>query len=801
MDAFERGFGAMQNLVMAMSAAVQNDINEADTRYRVIDGLLREVLMWQDIEVHNELHSEVGYLDYCVGSPGSQFVLEAKRVGLGFELPVGLSSSVVSIPSISNGAAGKELRSALQQAARYAQERGIPIAVAFNGHQLVVFMASRTDGLPPLEGRALVFATPQSMIDEFLVLWNNLSPRGLQERTIYQTLQSTVPLPPDPLALRLNGYPGNQRRNDLQTGLQILGDLFLGDLDELQELQEDFLRECYASSGALSQYAEVSKQILANRYDLLDDLGLPTVQDAVDRKGVTKGFTTDVLQAAMSNRPVILLGDVGSGKSTFIERLIYVDAKDVLGESICIYVDLGASSALKSLSEHVLETAVSQLREDHGTNVLSLTFAEDALRSDLRLFDESPLGSQRLSNESAYHDSRVRFIQDAVNDKSNYLRKAFEWIRKSWHRQIVIFLDNVDQRSADDQNEVFLIANELAQTWPATVFVTLRPETFYNSEREGAISGYHPRVFTISPPRTDVMLKLRVQFALKQLQSAGRLGSFPEGVKVNSDSLELFLNMLEKNFGKNEQLMRLVDNLAGGNMRIALQYVTDFIGSGHIDTEKIIDKQRRFGYYTIPVHEFLRSIMFGDNRYYDPDSSPIPNLFRITRRDPKEHFLLPMCLAFVQKTGDLDTEHGYVSSQQLFAHLQSLGFDPTQVTEALEYAIRFRLLDATRRYGKRADEEVFRITTVGAYAYKSLPDKFTYFDAIAVDVSVLDEDVRRSLRDVVTLIERVERVELLVGYLNAQWAKVPAGSAWDWGAAHQSLLRDLRQVRDRAKNS
>jgi hypothetical protein len=616
----------------------------------------------------------------------------------------------------------------------------------------------------------------------------------MQARTLHQTLQATVPLPPDSLSFRLQNYPGSQRRNDLQTGLQILSDLFLGDLEDLKDLQDDFLRECYANSGALSQYAEVSRQILASRYDLLADLGTATVQEAVGKRGISKGFTTDVAQAALSNRPVILLGDVGAGKSTFIERLIHVDAKEVLGESVSIYVDFGASSTLKSLSDHVLDACVQQLRSGYGTNILSLDFAETALRADLRLFEESPEGFLKEIDSNAYNLARIRFVQEQISDRSDYLRKAFEWIRKSWRRQIVIFLDNIDQRSAADQNEVFLIANELAQNWPATVFVTLRPETFYNSEREGAISGYHPRVFTIAPPRTEVMIKLRVEFALKQLRSSDQLKTLPQGIAIDSESLELFLEVLRDNFRHNDALIRLVDNLAGGNMRLALEFVTEFVGSGHINTEKIIDVQRRTGRYTIPIHEFLRSLMFGDHRYYDPDSSAVPNLFRITRRDAREHFLLPIMLGYVQKAGDLDTEHGYVSSQDVYAFLQNMAFDPAQIADALEYALRFRLLDATRRYGRRANEEVFRITTVGAYCYKSLLDKFTYIDAISVDLAVLDDEARAGILDTHTLTERVERATLVRRYLDNAWESVPDGSTWEWPTASATLRADIDRV-------
>lgn len=798
MENFDQAYLAMGELVPVIERARSEDVNEADTRFRVINTLITEVLQWPASAVQNELHTESGYMDYCVGSAGAQFVLEAKRVGVEFELPHSTSSSVVSIPALISGSAvGKNVQKALEQASRYAQERGVPIACAFNGHQLIVFFASRTDGLAPLKGRGLVFASADALLNDMLILWNNLSPDGVANRVLHQTLQSSVPFPPDPLALRLHDYPGSQRRNDLQTGLQILSDLFLGDLEDLETLQEEFLRECYASSGALSQYAEVSKQILATRYELLSEVGGASVQEASNRKGVSPGFTADVMQAALSNRPVILLGDVGAGKSTFIERLIHVDAKEVLGESISLYVDFGASSTLKSLSEHVLDACVDQLHTKYETNIMGLKFAENALKNELRLFDESPEGSLKSIDQVAYQTARIKFLQGEMADRSNYLRRAFEWMRSSWRRQVVIFLDNVDQRSSSDQNEVFLISNELARTWPATVFVALRPETFYTSEREGAISGYHPRVFTISPPRTDVMLRLRIEFALKQLSDSGRLDAFPTGIQVDSETLELFLEMLSDNLRANDPFIRLIDNLAGGNMRMALQFVTDFIGSGHINTQKIVDVQKRFGRYTIPDHEFLRSIMFGDNRYYDPDSSPVPNLFRLTRRDAKEHFVLPLCLAHIQKAGDVENDHGYVSANEIYRYLQALGFEPAEVAECLEYALRFRLVDSTRKYGKAAHEEVFRITTVGAYCYKILIEKFTYLDAISVDLPVLDDDVRQDVREAYDLEQRLERAEKLLSYLDGQWAYIPNSPDWNWEATSAALKQDIARVRRR----
>ena len=78
--------------------------------------------------------------------------------------------------------------------------------------------------------------------------------------------------------------------------------------------------------------------------------------------------------------------------------------------------------------------------------------------------------------------------------------------------------------------------------------------------------------------------------------------------------------------------------------------------------------------YVIALHEFLRALLFGDGVYYDSQSSPIANLFRITQPDGREHFLLPLLLSEVQSRGERVGKEGYVSVDEVFTFAQRLGF-------------------------------------------------------------------------------------------------------------------------------
>jgi hypothetical protein len=88
-------------------------------------------------------------------------------------------------------------------------------------------------------------------------------------------------------------------------------------------------------------------------------------------------------------------------------------------------------------------------------------------------------------------------------------------LAKARRKQVVIVIDNADQRSIHIQQEAFIIAQDFARNWNALTFIAVRPQTFFQSKRAGALSAYPHRVFTISPPRAEAVIDKRLQFALK----------------------------------------------------------------------------------------------------------------------------------------------------------------------------------------------------------------------------------------------------------------------------------------------
>jgi hypothetical protein len=796
MDAeeYEEAKASLDVLIAWWRAEGESTRNEATTRIHLIDELLFSTLKWPKEQVKAEERYGGSYADYSVGSPMTRIIVEAKREGVYFDLPAGVGPGVVGLPTMTE--ASPAIGDAIKQALGYCHESGVPVAVVSNGHQIIAFMAFRQDGVPPLAGKALVFDSLAAMRENFRLFWDNLSPAGAETLILQSTLgDARVRTPPAKLSARIPNYPGYWTRNRLSTELQTLGDLILQDLVSAPELEPEFLSRCYSASNALSEYALVSKEILEARYSALESMESEIATSAARTDDqLSDELQVDVTASSLGRRPLILLGDVGVGKSIFIRHFVRIDAKDVMERSVVLHIDFGGEPALATdLREYVMDHFVEQLRSDY--DIEANKFVRAVYEHELKSFENGVHGPLKHTDLPEYTRQEIAFLQRKLEKRDQHLQASFRYITRTHKRQVVVFLDNIDQRDFDFQEQVFLIGQSMAETWAATVFLSLRPETFFRSRNVGSLTAYQPRVFTIAPPMVGAVIRKRLDYCRELVANKDtRAKLMPEGLDKQAELLTEYLAIVNNSFGHMPELTEFVENLAGGNVRSALGFLNTFVGSGHVDVQKILDIVKDSGRYYIPLHEFARAIIYGDYRYYHPSSSPIANVFEISTPDRREHFLLPLTLAHIERVGEVGQQEGFVQMEAITRFGQELGFSSTQIEFAITHATTRRLLQATPR---NSDDQRrrFRITTVGAYTYKKLMGTFVYLDAVVVDTPIVDEQVAKGLDDCQAIEARVKRAKLFAEYLSDSWEFFRDGDhAFDWDEVSQPLERDYERI-------
>ncbi len=800
---YEKSRENIEKLIEWNSKHSKEEKNEATTRFHLIDSLLIDCLGWEKADIKTEESYNGEYTDYTLSLSRPAVIVEAKREGNYFELPEGKKSINYSLASLCKD--NPKFKEAIEQVCGYCNARGVEIAMVSNGWQVVAFVANRLDGVPPLTGDAIVFSSLEKMRDNFLDFWNYLSKNGIQAKKLKNNLCGIIlPELPAKLSSTIGYYPGIKNRNPFQTNLQILSELILEDVLRYQDLEKAFLEECYCSAGALSNYATVSKEILRTRYENLfeENKKSLSIQSAVEKKGINQDFK-NISAHSMSRRPILLIGDVGVGKSTFINHLIKVEAPEIFNDCITLKIDLGSKIVLSlDIREAILYEITKLLLDEYSVDIYEHDFVHGIYHNEFSRFKKGIYKEYFENNSEKALELTVKFFEDKQKNISGHIKAALFHLAKGRKKQIVVFIDNCDQRDYNTQQMAFLISQEIAENWqPVTVFVSLRPETFHNSVKDGALSGYHPKAFTIAPPRLDLVIEKRLEFARKIANGEIGLAQFEGQVGVNLSTLQGLIEVLIHSFKSNYDLYKFIDNICNGNIRLGIDIVKNFLGSGHVDTEKIDRIYSQEGRYIIPLHEFLRAVIFGNNVHYDPESSYIVNLLDVHYKDEKEHFLLLMVLSILESKATSGKDSGFIPTIKLSNHLQAVGFSIDQIDTILNIAVRKNLIETSER-GVAIDSNKLptslRITTMGAYHLNYLCGQFTYIDAIIVDTPVFDDNKRQNIQDIFEIKERIERARIFVEYLDDIWRKLEnKPTQFDWARMSSSIKQDINKVEEK----
>lgn len=793
----------LENLISWTKKVKVENRNEATTRFHLIDTIILDCLDWQKEDIKTEEAYEGEYTDYTLSLSRPVVIVEAKREGYYFELPEGMKGIDYSIESLCKD--NPNFKKAIEQVCGYCQSRGVEIAIVSNGWQFVSFVAVRLDGVPPLKGTAIVFSSLEKIQSNFLDFWNFLSRHGIESKRLKNKLCGILlPDLPQKLSASLQTYPGIKDRNSFQTNLQILSDLILEDVIRYQDLEKVFLEECYCNAGALSHYSAVSKEILKTRYENLfeKDNQQVSVQAAVGKGGINQDFK-DIAAHSISRRPILLIGDVGVGKSTFINNLIQVEAPEIFKDCISIKIDLGVKIILNTdIREAVVSEITKILFSDYQIDIFENNFVKGVYHADYERFKRGINKPYFDSNSEKAVEKTIEFFEGKQANKSEHLKNVLSHIAKARKKQIVIFIDNCDQRDYDTQQTAFLIAQEIAENWqPVTIFVSLRPETFNNSLKKGALSGYHPKAFTIAPPRVDLVIEKRLEFARKITNGEIKLAQFEGTIGVKLSNLKGLIEILIYSFKTNGDLHRFIDNICNGNIRHAIDIVKNFLGSGHVDTEKILKIYEDSGSYLIPLHEFLRAVIYGNKVHFDPDSSYLFNLFDVHFQDKKEHFLVPILLGILEAKNNSGKDSGFVETIKVSNHLQSIGFSIDQVDNSIEILINRNIVETSAR-GTTFDRNKLplslRITTTGAYHLNVLSAFFTYIDAIIVDTPIFDNQVRGEIQDYYDIDRRLRRAMIFKTYLDSVWKELEDQQTFfNWNEKSKYLEDDINKIKNR----
>lgn len=709
--------------------------NEADTRAKIIDYILRDCLGWGESMITRENHTCAGYTDYELLVNGTPtLILEAKKYGDYFEIPSSKTNRSYKINgSISSSA---NLYDAINQVHSYCTEVGCKYAAVFNGYQFVIFPAISI-GKPWRDGFCVVYNSFDDIKNNFNQFWNTLAYDNVINGSLISYIEKGKSVKKfQKLISEIYNPDQSWARNELYTYIQPYCDFVFSEL--LDDARTEVLKECYVydkSSKPLTN--EIKSFFLDKLPHFAEKYNISQIYEERVKAGTFQKEFERTNNEIGTGSMMVLLGGIGSGKSTFIHRFfkVVISKRE---NHLWFYIDFRNSP----LNEHEIENFILEKMYETWCT--------------------------RYENKFSKILRDISFNADPSNKKKFFqsLFKLGQYLRFS----TTVAIDNIDQHDIKFQEKIFLTAHHLKDNLNTLTILALREETFVSSTKTGVFDAYYIQKFHISSPNFLSMIVKRIDFTIKFLSGVDH--------KIPKDKLIKYLSIIKGSLGKHNQqsrkIIEFIDSVSVGNMREALRMFNNFIVSGNTNIKEIFYKyDNNDNYYQLSYHQFLKSIMLGEYRFYSQDRSHIMNVFDFDNSITDSPFNLLRILKYLEYRSNKRSKigSGYVLIDELISIFESVSIKRDVVIDSLLRLSGFNLVEYDNQSKTDIKNATYvKITASGKYYSNSIVKEFVYLDSVFVDTPLSDAKLIDTLRreiNATDLDKRVERTTLFLQYLCA----------------------------------
>lgn len=487
----------------------------------------------------------------------------------------------------------------------------------------------------------------------------------------------------------------------------------------------------------------------------------------------------------LEHKVLLLIGSVGSGKSTFIDHLYEVSLpRDLIEATVWCRINMNAAPVSPDeiygwLRIEIIQGCRAAMPNDDFD---CLEMIRKIFSVEINKFDK---GVGRLYEKQQYtYDTKLaEYIEGLLVNDHLVANAHVRFTCAERNKLFVIVLDNCDKKTRDEQLLMFEAAQWLQKEFRCLVILPLRDETYDNHRDQPPLdTALKDLVFRIEPPLFQQVLISRVQLALKSLSGPEKDKlhfSLPNGFTVEyarSDQAFYLTSIVKSLFEHDKFIRRMIVGLSGRNMRRALEIFLEFCNSGHMGEDQIFKIRQAEGNYTLPLHQVTTVLLRMNRRFYDSNHSYIKNIFAANQDDPLPgYFCRYMILRWLRDnfgsagTGGLK---GYFPKRDVKSALIPYGLSPNVLDREFNYLVSAQCVIAEHlRLDSADDNDLVRLGPAG-FVHLDLVGNISYLAALAEDTFFSDRlqaeqvaDRIRSPRSHLRIKNAVDNATDLVTYL------------------------------------
>jgi predicted type IV restriction endonuclease len=769
-------------LIQNLDTYIKDHYSEADTRVKFIDPLLTDVLGWNEYlhirrEENYKEDEERRCIDYLVSLQEPVLVVEAKKNLKEFEIPTTVERVRYSLDGVIKD--WKNAWSAIRQVQGYCVHTGARYALVTNGHQYIAFKAisERTSWL---KGHALVLRSPEILRKNFTLFYECLSKEAIAQDKLtdfaFPTESPTLRKKPRALIKVTNtGY-----RNELYC---VLDSAFRQILLDVPSNDPNFLRECYCSSEDAMRYKGQLSSVLVDR--------LPIFRSPVEE--VRPGDRRDSFALAIGREDIaatgtplfVVMGGTGVGKTSFLhwyfDQAIPQDVKD---NSVIIFCDYRTIECnTEELHSLTLKLVIDQIISQTAEYTTKFNQLYEMFRKKIDRELEGAL--KPFAKDSDERQKRIGELLMKFQDYSpQHLLAIASYLDNKRKNQVVVVLDNMDQKSPELQDKLYQVGNEFVYGCNLVVVLSLREATYRRMTNSPNFNAFASREFHVKAQPIDMILEKRLAFLRDRLSTEKVTVQTPTGT-IDVLDFHRFIALIRRSLLSEQadpHIIECITAISNGNIREQLEMIYSFLVSGQTKIDEYFWTYARDEEKNIPFHEVLHSLLHEDTKFFDEGlGHRFINIFEPAATANSSHFTALRILSYLElvlgQTGEL-RQTDFVTDADIFTEFGDYGWSKNEISFHTHRLATFGLLmPESGDIKDSVTQQPWALTKSGIYYATTLYQEFTYFSAMASDTSIGDLDLANEIAQIlrdniqsakVPLNVRRRMAEKFIGYLDSK---------------------------------
>ena len=490
-------------------------------------------------------------------------------------------------------------------------------------------------------------------------------------------------------------------------------------------------------------------------------------------KELADGISTRIEGKIEAYSLMLIIGNVGSGKTTFIRwfKRKYLDQNysELAAKCDWIFIDMNlAPNSINEIYRWVKATLLDTLKNLHNEiNFTEIETLKHIFRRDIIEFEQG-IGQLLKHDPNLYSKELFILLKEKISDSETMLMSVLEYLKGDYGIVPIIVLDNCDKRDRDTQLLMFEVAQWLRSTFKSVVILPMRDSTYDMYKDEKPLDTIvKDLVFRIDPPDLLKVLQARLEYISRATSSKKKEYSLGNGMIVSIGGNELvdYYKSIMMAIRQTSMIRNIFYRLSDKNTRKGIEMFEDFCKSGHISADEIFQIRVSGGICNIPAYKFLNAILRKNRRYYNGEESNFVNLFGSDYNDDfPDPFVRVDILLFLNEYKRVNPDNnlnGMLKYNSLVHEMELIGHSKRVINREINYLIKKGLILIETQLNSISENDLLQITIPGML-HLTMLDNVPYLAACAEDVNYKTTSVVTDISNRLTATHYLSKIAILL---------------------------------------